>query len=635
MKAMILKTVFLLTLFLFATVNSWSQTPEQIFQKGIMKEEGEGSLKEAIELYKSVADNSKADRALRAKALYQMGNCYEKLGQQEARKVYEKLVANYSEQTELVASAKLKLNLLALNNPEDKTAGIKINQLKFENNSPVFTSPDGKYGYTFDEGNFPAVEMIELTTGKKWRISDKGDYTKYPMSYPFGGVVFSPDSKQVAYGWSVERYEGKNFIWQTEIHLVNVDGSENQVMVSDTLIYTVTDWSGDGKYLLGYKATLLRFRQDKNEKNQLYLISIQDKSEKLIADLGNRKIESASFTNDGKFVVFNAQAEFKSENYDIYSVPIDGGAPTPLITNREYDSGPKRIPGTNSMVYLSTHSGFNDLWEMTLSDGVLEHTPVVVKNNMDISTKLQTIKNNGTINYSTLKLYPAEIYFARLDIENKNLQIIPLNVEQTTGKPIRRVLWSPSMNKVACFLQGGKIVTDQAVKTPIDWIIRDLKTGAETRIKNDLKFHLENVYNRYGWWTPGDTTILIWATDPDNKEGLYEISATNGGYSRTYLDTKMPGLLLDMRFSPDGEPIGYFEFNNREKKTNGVIAKSMRSGEKKVIVESDHPVSNPILSPDGKKMAYSIDSTLYIVDVNNFGDILQVGQLKKNNWAFG
>ena len=30
---------------------SYSQSPEQLFQKGLMKEEGEGNLQEAIDIY--------------------------------------------------------------------------------------------------------------------------------------------------------------------------------------------------------------------------------------------------------------------------------------------------------------------------------------------------------------------------------------------------------------------------------------------------------------------------------------------------------------------------------------------------------------------------------------------------------
>ena len=171
MKAMILKTVYLLTLILFAAGNSWSQTPDQLFQKGIMKEEGEGSLKEAIEIYKSVADNTKADKVLRAKALYQMGNCYEKLGQQEARGVYEKLVANYTDPQELVANAKRKLNNLNAGQPVLPKTGLSIRQINDVSITEGPFSPDGKYVVLRDS---ISLFVKNLQTGEKCRITKKG-----------------------------------------------------------------------------------------------------------------------------------------------------------------------------------------------------------------------------------------------------------------------------------------------------------------------------------------------------------------------------------------------------------------------------------------------------------------------------
>ena len=55
-------TFILVTAFLAVnTFSSKAQTPEQLYQKGLMKEEGEGALQEAINLFNQVADNSKAD----------------------------------------------------------------------------------------------------------------------------------------------------------------------------------------------------------------------------------------------------------------------------------------------------------------------------------------------------------------------------------------------------------------------------------------------------------------------------------------------------------------------------------------------------------------------------------------------
>ena len=80
-------TCLLFTFIFLATFTPcFAQSPEQLFQKGLIKEEGEGSLNEAIDIYKKIVKNNDADKSLRAKALLHVGVCYEKLGKNEAKK---------------------------------------------------------------------------------------------------------------------------------------------------------------------------------------------------------------------------------------------------------------------------------------------------------------------------------------------------------------------------------------------------------------------------------------------------------------------------------------------------------------------------------------------------------------------
>jgi tetratricopeptide (TPR) repeat protein len=66
----------------------------------------DGDLKGAIDQYqKIVAEFSGTDRAAVAKALVRMGQCYEKLGSAEARKVYERAVRDFPDQKEMAAMA--------------------------------------------------------------------------------------------------------------------------------------------------------------------------------------------------------------------------------------------------------------------------------------------------------------------------------------------------------------------------------------------------------------------------------------------------------------------------------------------------------------------------------------------------
>ena len=72
-------------------------------QAAIRMETVEGDLKGAIELYKKIAAQPGAGRATVATALLRMGQCYEKLGDSEARKAYERVVRDYADQAEIVA----------------------------------------------------------------------------------------------------------------------------------------------------------------------------------------------------------------------------------------------------------------------------------------------------------------------------------------------------------------------------------------------------------------------------------------------------------------------------------------------------------------------------------------------------
>ncbi len=92
-----------------------AQKPEENFQNGLIKEEGEGELLEAIDIYAEVAEDESAERSLRAKALLHIGLCYEKLGKQEARNAYRKIISQFPEQTGTVTVAREKLSRMAQN----------------------------------------------------------------------------------------------------------------------------------------------------------------------------------------------------------------------------------------------------------------------------------------------------------------------------------------------------------------------------------------------------------------------------------------------------------------------------------------------------------------------------------------
>src|SRR5579871_530474 len=83
------------------TIAVWAQNSgisEARFQAAQHKEQVDGDLRTAIQLYQQVADSKDSSRAMAAQALLRVGRCYEKLGSEESRKAYERVVRQYSDQ---------------------------------------------------------------------------------------------------------------------------------------------------------------------------------------------------------------------------------------------------------------------------------------------------------------------------------------------------------------------------------------------------------------------------------------------------------------------------------------------------------------------------------------------------------
>src|SRR5437588_593979 len=69
------------------------------------KAEVEGDLKGAIEAYKKIVANAGTNRAVAAQALVRMAECYQKLGDAQARKIFEQVLRDYADQAEAATIA--------------------------------------------------------------------------------------------------------------------------------------------------------------------------------------------------------------------------------------------------------------------------------------------------------------------------------------------------------------------------------------------------------------------------------------------------------------------------------------------------------------------------------------------------
>src|SRR5580765_1708783 len=85
-----------------------AQDVERLLKTAMNTELVDGNLKAAIGQYNKVVQSG--NRPLAAQALLHMAECYEKLGDAQARTIYERLVKEYPEQKGAVAAARLHLD---------------------------------------------------------------------------------------------------------------------------------------------------------------------------------------------------------------------------------------------------------------------------------------------------------------------------------------------------------------------------------------------------------------------------------------------------------------------------------------------------------------------------------------------
>jgi len=117
--------------------------------------------------------------------------------QAEARKTYERLVQNYSDQSDVAADARQRLASLGLSSTAPGSSGLTIRKVwAGRQGETPGVSPDGKYlVLTTVDTSAGDIVVQDLVTGEKRQVTHDGDPPKQGVDQ---GTI-SPDGKLIAY----------------------------------------------------------------------------------------------------------------------------------------------------------------------------------------------------------------------------------------------------------------------------------------------------------------------------------------------------------------------------------------------------------------------------------------------------
>jgi tetratricopeptide (TPR) repeat protein len=185
--------VFILVALAVANGAAQKSAPADVQLKAaITKEVVDGDLKAAIEMYRTLSQG--ADRAVAAKALLRLGQCYEKLGDTESRKAYERLVRDFSDQKEIAEQARARLATLGpRSSGAPPVASARLYWTGRYPTGPTSASLDGRYLAQI-EPQTGELLLHDLLTGDSRRLTNDASPTARNQR-----PVISPDGKIIAY----------------------------------------------------------------------------------------------------------------------------------------------------------------------------------------------------------------------------------------------------------------------------------------------------------------------------------------------------------------------------------------------------------------------------------------------------
>jgi Tol biopolymer transport system component len=549
---------------------------EVLIQAAHQKQLVEGQLEEAIQLYKRIVQEYSGNHAVAAQALLEMGQCYEKLGNTEARKAYEHVLRDYADQNEAAAQARARLaaisSKVASGSSEMVTRRVWAGPDVDVQGS---VSPDGRY-LSYVDWTTGDLALRDLVTGKMRHLTNKTESSENAF---FSAI--SPDGKEVAYEWYKEGVSA-------DLRLVGIDGSAPRILFSNKEAGALpTDWSQDGKYVLG-----IVLRIGTQFPSQIALTSVADGSVRVLKKFEWSHPGKVKFSPDGRYIAYDYPPQQESDNRDIFLLAADGSREIPLVEHPADDVLLGWTPDGNNILFASDRSGSMDAWILRVADGKPQGAPELVKQDIGQAEPIGFTRTGSY--YYGLEIGTSDVYTAEFDPAAGRVVTEPQKATQRFDGANFSPAWSPDGRFLAYLSTRGQ-------RSVIS--IRSIKTGEE----RDLSPNLLDVWGPIRW-SPDGRSILVPGKDKKIQHGLYLVDAQTGEV-RSNLQSDLNSEISHPAWFPDGKRLLYTDRRPESGTiTEAVATRDLQTGQKTELFRPTRglKIDDIALSPDGLQVALTL-----------------------------
>ena len=536
-----------------------------------------GDLRAAIDGYKGIVARAGADRDVAAQALLAMAGLYKKLGDTQARAVYEQLVRDYPDQKDAVTFARARLG------GADRTAppsGLALRKV-------VWPSGNIQVGTISQDGRRLTYQDFLNPSTAEWgtlRLRDLVAGTDRPLTSTKEGQAISlpatsRDGTQVAYLWSCSKRSATcdDSTDTGELRITSLEGSSapgaRRVFKSDDVWLLPMDWSPDGKWI----AVNVR-RMDHTA--QIGLLAVQDGSLRVLKSVDWLGPNGMFFSPDGRDLAFDLPASDSSDHRDVFVLAADGSREVRVVAHPSNNIVMGWSPDGMRLLFASDRSGSVGLWALAFAAGKPAGTPELVK--------------SGIGNVGSLGVTRAGALYMRTRADARDIEVA--SIDLTTGKqmasPVRPIdrftgsnsnpAWSPDGKSLAYLSTRLGDTRILAIRSSATGEVRELAMRPSLRYLQGLS------------WAPDSRSFAILGRDLKGRDGIFRIDASTGEVTPILAPTPERLSYEGFFWSPDGQRL-YFH-----SQAGGIYERDLSSGLQREVIRGYGQIS---LSPDGQWIA--------------------------------
>ena len=522
-------------------------TAEKLVASARHKASIDGDLKAAIELYKQAVGVAGSNRALAADALIAMAECYQKLGDAEARKILEEVIRNYPDQKGAAAVARERLGTTSA------TASVRGDRVVWSGRDvDLFgnISPDGRYLTYVDWVKNATLMLRDLVANTSRPLTANTNDQLAQFS------IFSRDGKQIAFEWQPAASA------PVELRVAPLTSSgllKARTIWSpgpDRPEATPLDWSPDGTLI----AVLLR----RSDTTALGVMTL-DGSVRTLRSAGWRGLDRAVFSPDGKYLAYAVSADDeRTRRHEVRIIAVDASHDVQV-------SGPaatNRVVGWSAdghVLFASDRSGSLALWAAPVAQGRPSGPLVVTRSDLSSARSLG-LTPNGTL---YVWKYSGAMHVSVAPFDLVRGEIVGAPTLQRFIDSRGRPRWSRDGKRLAyisCGPSGGG---------PCDISVWSAETNATVPVPHGLG------YLNLPLLSPSGRQILTVGRDPKGQRGIHLIDVDSGATTMIMPEAQPRPVLLDWTATGDG-----FYYAVTRDGVRTLVERSIQSGAERVVQSS-------------------------------------------------